>query len=43
MHHSFLDPASAKGTDDEITLVYETVRDQIRDFLIKFIDQNVKS
>ena len=41
IHHSFIDPASAKGTDAEITLVYETVRDQIRDFLIKFIDQNI--
>ena len=34
LHISFLDPAGAVGTDDEIMVVFRTVRDAIRDRLL---------
>ena len=36
MHHSFEDPAAAKGSEGERLSVYRRVRDQIRDYLRSF-------
>ena len=33
LHHSFKDPANAKGTDKEKLKVYSKVRDEIRDYV----------
>ena len=33
IHHSFRDPAGAKGPDDEVLPVFRAVRDEIRDFV----------
>lgn len=35
LHHSFEDPAQAKGSDEEILAVFARVRDEIRDWLQK--------
>lgn len=32
LHHSFKDPAKAKGTDDEISLIFREVRTEIKDY-----------
>ncbi|MFM7746874.1 MAG: arsenate reductase ArsC [Bacteroidota bacterium] len=37
LHHSFLDPAKAQGTPEEIQAAYDSVRDQIRDYCRKLI------
>jgi arsenate reductase len=34
LHISFPDPADAEGTDDEIKMVFQTVRDSIRERLL---------
>jgi len=39
IHKSFLDPADAKGTEDEIILQYREVRDQITNFLKDFLQE----
>ncbi len=36
IHKSFIDPASAKGTEDEILSVYTEVRDKLSDYFINF-------
>ncbi|MDP6529258.1 MAG: arsenate reductase ArsC [Gemmatimonadota bacterium] len=33
VHHSFDDPASARGTEEEVLRVFRRVRDEIRDFV----------
>ena len=35
IHHGFIDPADATGSDGEITEVYRQVRDEIRDWVTK--------
>ena len=35
IHHGFVDPADASGSDGEITEVYRQVRDEIRDWVTK--------
>ena len=35
IHHGFIDPADASGSDSEITKVYRQVRDEIRDWVTK--------
>ncbi len=39
IHKSFLDPADAKGTEDEIILQYREVRDQLTNFLKDFLQE----
>jgi arsenate reductase len=39
IHKSFLDPADAKGTEDEIILQYIEVRDQLTNFLKDFLQE----
>ena len=39
IHKSFLDPADAKGTEDEIILQYIEVRDQLINFLKDFLQE----
>ena len=33
IHHSFNDPASAKGKDEEVLKIYREVRDQLEDYI----------
>ena len=33
IHHSFNDPASAKGKDEEVLKIYRNVRDQLEDYI----------
>ncbi len=35
IHHSFVDPARASGSRDEVLAVFRTIRDEIRDFVRK--------
>ena len=35
IHHGFIDPADATGSDGEITEVYRQVRDEIREWVTK--------
>jgi arsenate reductase len=35
IHHSFVDPARAAGTEDEVLAVFRKTRDEIRDFVRK--------
>ncbi len=35
VHHTFPDPAHAKGTEDEILAAFRAVRDEIRAFVVK--------
>jgi arsenate reductase len=42
-HHSFEDPANATGTDVEQLLVYRQVRDQIKDYMKAFADNNLNN
>jgi arsenate reductase len=37
VHHSFLDPARAEGTDEEIMNVFRAVRDDIEHEMIKLL------
>jgi arsenate reductase len=39
VHHSFPDPATAKGTDEEVMQVFRTVRDDIEREIIKLLSQ----
>ena len=41
IHHSFSDPADAIGTKDEQLLVYCQVRDQIKDYMQNFAENNL--
>ena len=35
IHHGFIDPADASGSDGEITKIYRQVRDEIREWMTK--------
>ena len=35
IHHGFEDPADAIGTDEEITAVYRSIRDEIQEWVLK--------
>ena len=39
VHHSFIDPAKAKGTNQEKLVVYEKVRDQLKEYIFSFINK----
>ena len=41
IHHSFSDPADAIGTKDEQLLVYSQVRDQIKEYMQNFAENNL--
>ena len=41
IHHSFSDPADAIGTKEEQLLVYRQVRDQIKDYMQNFAENNL--
>src|SRR5690554_874449 len=36
-HHNFLDPAKAKGTDEEINQQFRQVRQQIKEYCERFV------
>ena len=38
LHHSFSDPAKAKGNYDEVLSQYRNVRDLLKDYFISFIN-----
>ena len=39
IHKSFIDPADAKGSEEEKILVYKKVRDELQDYFNKFFDK----
>ncbi len=39
-HHSFHDPADASGNRSEILIVFRKVRDEIKDFCLKYAKEN---
>lgn len=41
LHIGFEDPADAEGTDEEVMLVFRTVRDQIKEGFYKFYKENL--
>ena len=43
LHNTFIDPAEAKGTEEEILNVFRTVRDQIKDWIEKNLINNYYS
>ncbi|HET9910467.1 MAG TPA: arsenate reductase ArsC [Anaerolineales bacterium] len=40
VHHSFPDPAKAKGTEEEVMNVFRTVRDDIEKEMVKLLKAN---
>jgi arsenate reductase len=38
IHHGFIDPADATGSDAEITEVYRQVRDEIREWMAELLE-----
>ncbi len=42
IHVSFQDPALASGTEEEIMEVFNTVRDEIEDFVFDFVHCNIR-
>lgn len=41
LHHSFIDPANAKGSEDEKLEVYRLVRDELESYFKPFFDSVV--
>ena len=41
IHHSFIDPANTKGTEEEQLEVYIEVRNQLRDYFKDFAEKNL--
>ena len=41
-HHNFIDPAKAKGTEEEIMNAFRLVRDEIKEYCKYFVLDNVK-
>lgn len=41
-HHNFPDPAKAVGTGEQINEEFKNVRDQIKDYCERFIQENIK-
>lgn len=41
MHYNFPDPAKAVGTDEEITNEFRRVRNMIKSYCFKFVEQNM--
>lgn len=39
IHHNFPDPAKATGTDEEVKLVFENVRDMIKQYCFEFVEE----
>jgi len=42
LHIGFDDPAEAQGTEEEVMPVYRRVRDEIREEVMKFYNENLK-
>lgn len=42
IHIGFEDPADAKGTDEEIIIVYRKIRDQIKERFIKLYNEEMR-
>ncbi len=40
-HYNFLDPAKATGTEEEIRIKFREVRQQIKEYCLKFIKDNL--
>ena len=43
IHHSFIDPADAKGTEEQQLAVYIQVRNQLRDYFKFFLENNLSN
>jgi len=41
LHIGFMDPAEAKGTDDEILLIFRNVRDEIKEEFRRFYENTI--
>lgn len=42
LHHNFPDPARANGTDEEIMQQFRQVRNQIKEYIKWFVEDNLK-
>jgi arsenate reductase len=42
VHHGFVDPAKATGTEDEIVAVFRKVRDEIADQIPQVLKENIE-
>jgi len=40
-HHNFPDPAKAKGSEEQITQAFRSVRDQIKEYSKEFVMENL--
>ena len=40
-HHNFTDPAKAKGSDEQITQSFRSVRDEIKKYSEEFVSENL--
>ena len=38
LHHNFTDPAKATGSEEEITAKFDAVRDQVKEYCKKFVE-----
>jgi len=43
IHHSFADPASFTGSEEEILSSFNALRDEIEDFAFDFVHHNIRS
>jgi len=43
LHHSFPDPAKARGSEEEIMVVFREVRDEIAEKIVELLEQNFPS
>ncbi len=43
LHHDFEDPSEFRGTDQEVLAEFRRVRDEIRDYFVKFMHNMIKT
>lgn len=41
LHHNFEDPSKAKGTEEEITASFRKVRNEIKQYCMEFVIENI--
>lgn len=41
LHHNFEDPSKVKGTEEEIAMFFRKVRNEIKEYCRKFVEENI--
>lgn len=41
LHHNFEDPSKVKGTEEEIAVSFRKVRNEIKEYCRKFVEENI--